>query len=609
LASDWQNYQTGNFSQAEQFYRQIVEAEPLAMRIAFATDSKLPLGIESPYQMPLGGAESALCYLAEALADQGHEVYLLNDSAPPGMSRGVRCVRGTAEAVQALQPLDALVELNIVGCAKKLRPFLVGKTATVLWAHHAADQPAAHRLYDPEHRAAYDGIAFVSEWQSRQYLQHFGISQERSAVLRNAIGPAFVGLFVDGTSVVAQKSRPAVLAYTSTPFRGLNLLLEVLPEIRRRIPETRLRVYSSMRVYQLAKVADEARYGELYRQCRETEGVDYIGAVPQPELSRELRSVAVLAYPNTFEETSCIAVLEAMAAGCRVVTSDLAALPETTAGFASLIPMFTAAGTDFRRSFVEAVVKVLEQFNQSGGCEATEHLRRQVAHVNKSCTWQVRAREWVQWLSSLRQLIRSNDSKSGLSSRPAIAASLAAAHAAEVFAKGRQNHDAGDLACAEELYRQAVHADPSHADAWGYLGSVCQARGKLSEAALCFRRSLTLAPGNATPYCCLAAVLVQQRKLDEAVASLREALLRHPQNVEVLYNLGSLLAWLQRMAEAIVCYRLALRIKPDFAQAHHSLVLALKAAGQRDGALGSSEFREAFRYHGGFVEALRELGD
>lgn len=91
-----------------------------------------------------------------------------------------------------------------------------------------------------------------------------------------------------------------MLAYTSTPFRGWDLLLDIFPHIRQAVPGTRLKVFSSIKVYHVSDVADQENYGELYRQCQETEGVEYIGAISQTELARELPQVTVKAYANTY---------------------------------------------------------------------------------------------------------------------------------------------------------------------------------------------------------------------------------------------------------------------------------------------------------------------
>ena len=52
----------------------------------------------------------------------------------------------------------------------------------------------------------------------------------------------------------------------------------------------------------------------------------------------------------------------------------------------------------------------------------------------------------------------------------------------EAFNLAWQNHQAGYFAQAEQLYRQILQADPRHADAWLFLGAVCQAQGRLAEA-------------------------------------------------------------------------------------------------------------------------------
>ncbi len=267
------------------------------LRVALASYYPRPFQTETPYTKPLGGSESALCYLAEALAARGHEVFLLNAGGAAGLSRGLPCLPLNPAAFRRLPALDALVVQNCAGHGRALRAAVGSRTRLVFWSQHAHDQPAVQPLRDPAERGAYDAFVLVSEWQRAQYREAFGIDAGRSVVLRNGIGPAFVDLFprVDAPSppaplpggargeeeaITAAKSRPPVLAYTSTPYRGLDRLLEAFPRIREAVPGATLEVYSSWQIYGVPAAEDEARFGELYRRCRSMEGVEYIGPVP-----------------------------------------------------------------------------------------------------------------------------------------------------------------------------------------------------------------------------------------------------------------------------------------------------------------------------------------
>ena len=92
--------------------------------------------------------------------------------------------------------------------------------------------------------------------------------------------------------------------------------------------------------------------------------------------------------------------MEAMAAGCRVVTTDLAALPETTAGFAELIPPDPGFHV-YREEFVKTVVNVLNQSLANSNGTVERLLRRQLAYAVNECSWDRRAREWDTWLRRL----------------------------------------------------------------------------------------------------------------------------------------------------------------------------------------------------------------
>ncbi len=367
------------------------------LRVALASYYPHPFRIETPYAQPLGGSESALCYLAEALAAQGQEVFLLNAGGAAGLSRGLPCLPLNAAALKRLPALDAFIVQNCAGHGRALRAALGPQTRLLFWSQHAPDQPAIQPLREAAERRAYDAFVLVSEWQREQYRKQFGLDPGRMVVLRNGIGPAFRQLFGEEEGIAAAKSRPPVLAYTSTPYRGLDRLLEAFPRIRAAVPGTILEVYSSWQIYGVPAAEDQARFGELDQQCRDMEGVAYIGPLPQPELAQRLRRVAVLAYPNTYAETSCIAVLEALAAGCVVVTSALGALPETAAGFARLVPWGEDRAAYVDR-FVTETVAALEKAAAPDGAAWEGQLRRQVSHVNAASAWPVLAGQWIEWL-------------------------------------------------------------------------------------------------------------------------------------------------------------------------------------------------------------------
>ncbi len=377
------------------------------MRIVFLDSVGFDFDINTPQAKPLGGAQSALSYLIRALKNQDQDVWLFSDTKIikfidniPQFSRQLL----TKEFIQHLSPDICIIVTN---ASKKLiektRELLPAKTQLILWAHHDTDQPSVSSLTESATTSLCDGFIFISQWQKSKYLQDFKIPEYKTIVLKNAISPWFENLFESDTSVVGTKALAPSLAYTSTPYRGLNLLIELYPKIQKQIKDCRLNVFSDMKVYGQDDQTDQNKYGDLYQQCRQTEGVNYIGSIPQPELAKALKRISFLTYPNTFPETSCIAIMEAMAAGCHIITSDLGALRETTAGFADLIPI-DSDQESYQQQFTAKVIERLQQWNNPEARQALdEQLQAQVNYVNQHYTWKQRAQEWITYLESLCQ--------------------------------------------------------------------------------------------------------------------------------------------------------------------------------------------------------------
>src|SRR5579872_6158690 len=245
------------------------------MKLAFLDPLDWDYTPFAPLERPLGGSQSALCYLTPELAALGHEVTLINNTSKPGTYAGVRCP-GYADGltVAYLNQFDAVVVVN-KSTGKKLRDR--GVTAPlVLWSQQATDQEDMQGLREPDECRAWNAFFLVSEWQAQTYMSEFGIPPQRIGLVRNAAAPMFQS--IERRPLFFRTGAAPVLVYTSTPYRGLLMLLVSFPRIRAAIPECRLRVFSSMGVYQLTP-DQEPLYQVLYALARDLRGVEYVGSV------------------------------------------------------------------------------------------------------------------------------------------------------------------------------------------------------------------------------------------------------------------------------------------------------------------------------------------
>ena len=335
----------------------------------------------TPRVQGLGGTESAVVYLAESLVKRGHRCTVFNACSPPAIVHGVEYTAWETLPVRSVRERpDVVVGVRFWEAIGRAR----FAPLQILWTGDAFDQPFLSGLADPARRREIDLFMLQSQWQVDTFRQHHGLPWSR--IVRTTLGTA--ASTMDGSAPAAEAPRPRRLAYASTPFRGLDVLLDLFPRIRAACPDAELDVFSSMQVYGVSEADDKAQFASIYDRARQP-GVTLVGSVPQPELARRLQQARVLAYPNHYAETFCIAAAEAQAAGCAVVTSDLGALAETVGPGGDCIPG-TPQQAAYRERFVHACVALLrdDEYWQAVSERARAHAAAKFAWPDIAAHWE-----------------------------------------------------------------------------------------------------------------------------------------------------------------------------------------------------------------------------
>lgn len=230
----------------------------------------------------------------------------------------------------------------------------------ILYLHDLPGDPAIAQIADENFRNQFAWIVFVSHYQRTMFGKFYGFPMTfNMIVIKNAIQP------IPDHRKPTDKLR---LIYHTTPHRGLELLYPVFNKLNSAYPGLmELKVFSSFDMYGWGE--RDQPYEALFKRLEDHPDITYSKSVPNEQIRQELQQAHIFAFPSIWEETSCMALMEAMSANLFCAHSDLGALPETSFGMNHMYPFITdrnhhatALYWSLERA-IKSIVANIDQFN------------------------------------------------------------------------------------------------------------------------------------------------------------------------------------------------------------------------------------------------------
>ena len=316
-----------------------------------------PFSGETMRSASLGGIENSIVQLAEALARRGHDVAVFNGVSAPRQEFGVQWwPLGEANKRARGQIGIAVATPSAFGGTSFRSHFF--------WVHNPLKSRRiirrGHFWPLAKRRPFFVVLGDYHTCHVPRWLPSKG-----RCIIHNGIQEEFFR-----TDSAAEAPPPCAI-FTSQPYRGLDWLLDLWGEIKRKAPAATFDVFAP-KAHQAA--ANAAR--------RQIEDVHFCGNISRLDLIDELRAARVQLVPGHRDETYCLAAAEAIAAGVPVVTMGVGALGERVrdgkTGFIA-------------KSKEDFIAKTAALLSDDG---LWQSMHRECLAEATLATWDVRAGEW-----------------------------------------------------------------------------------------------------------------------------------------------------------------------------------------------------------------------
>ena len=284
------------------------------------------IGLICPYSLTIpGGVQGQVLGLARSLRVLGHEVRVLGpcDGPPPdaGVTPLGRSVPTAANGSVAPLAPDPSAQLRTIRALRDEdfdvvhlhEPIAPGPTMTALLF---ASAPMVGTFHAAGESAAYRYLGWGLKRMARRLDRRTAVSPDAAALAGASLGGDYDLLF-NGIEVerfaegpTRSTDRPTIFFLgRHEPRKGLDVLLAALADLP---DDVRLWVGG-----------DGPQTAELQAQHKGDERVEWLGRISDDERAARMRGATVYCSPSVRGESFGMVLLEAMAAGCALVASDL----------------------------------------------------------------------------------------------------------------------------------------------------------------------------------------------------------------------------------------------------------------------------------------------
>lgn len=352
----------------------------------------------------LGGRETALVHLAVEWAKLGYDVYAFVPRDDSGIRRvdNLRFIpNGYVVEMTVALDIDLFISWENTEVLAELRD--AGYQGTT-----AIEMQVAHLESEVPVSDVADYVCVLSDWAGRFFLTQHPDCNDRMLVFPNGVT---TDRFKRARAHVGElDSSPEVsdfhFIYSSSPDRGLHHLLRIWPDIQTAIMrhfETGAHLHICYGIESFVGNSmwshreDGQRAVEIMNLINQ-DGVVYHGKIGQNDLAQLMVECDLMLYPcDTMSptETGCISIVEALSAGCPVVTTDCDCIGEDY----DEITRQTHLPFD-GLTYIDAIIDALDPEDYAALREAG------IKFAESERDWSVIARQWAEYFNGVVDLNR-----------------------------------------------------------------------------------------------------------------------------------------------------------------------------------------------------------